>query len=99
MVLTLLYIQQYSKLVFFFSCGIDKIFCFSQTKASLGKTAVPKLSTRKKPHMSVTVVSIGLETRAGSNLAVLRIRGRQPIPPSHPLLLVYKSFQLIVGRQ
>jgi hypothetical protein len=50
----------------------------SHINANFGKTRVPKLRTRKKPHISVTVVKTGLETRAGSNFALLRISGRHP---------------------
>jgi hypothetical protein len=39
---------------------------------------VAKLNTRKNPHMSVIVVSMGLDTRAGSNLTDFRNNGREP---------------------
>ena len=47
---------------------------------SFGKTAAAKLKTKKKPHISVTVVSNGLETKAGSILNRLSARGS--VPPS-----------------
>ena len=45
---------------------------------SFGRTAAAKLNTKKKPHMSVTVVSSGLETRAGSSFNRLSTRGSMP---------------------
>ena len=45
-----------------------------------------KLSTKKKPHISVTVVSSGLETRAGSSFRRFRTRGTRPSVFSEPML-------------
>ena len=46
---------------------------------SFGNTALAKLRTKQKPHMSVTVVSSGPETRVGSRLNLFKTRGS--IPP------------------
>lgn len=51
---------------------------FCQPPTRLGRRAVARLRTRKKPHISITVVKTGLETRAGSSFMDLRTRGRTP---------------------
>ncbi len=45
---------------------------------NFGKTAATKLKTKKKTHISVTVVNSGLKTRTGSSFNRLRMRGRIP---------------------
>ena len=59
--------------------GMNRNVLSNYMPPSFGRTAAAKLKTKKKPHMSVTVVSSGLETRAGSSFNRLSTRGN--IPP------------------
>ena len=58
-------------------------------QASLGSIPDAKLSTRKNPHMSVTVVRIGPDARAGSSRSALRPRGTRP--PISTATMVFRA--------
>ena len=54
-------------------------------------TAVARPSTRKKPHMSVTVVSMGPETSAGSRCRALSTRGSKPPKQTETRVLIARE--------